>query len=132
MATSNSLGTSDAGFIAAGAITQYSFVKINSTNNTVAACTAITDAPDGIAQTAATAAGDHVTVRTINGSISKLRYGATIDSGEELMVKGSGTGEAAVAAGATAFSAAKAIVSGVSGDIGTVIFRPTLKSPANS
>lgn len=131
MSTGNPLGTNDAPGIAGGAITQYSAVKLNSSAKFVA-CTAITDIPDGIAQTAAAADGDQLTVRTINGSISKYRYGATITAGDSLMVKAASTGEGDVAAGATAVSMGKALVSGVSGDIGSIIFRPTLKSPANT
>lgn len=132
MSSGNALGTSDAPFIAAAAITQYSCVKINATNGTVEACTAITDAPDGVAQTAATAAGDQVTVRTISGTITKVRLGGTVDSGVEVMVKGSGTGEVDTAAGATAFSVGKLIDSGVSGEVVRMLFRPGLKGPANS
>ena len=131
MSTANKLGTSDAPFIAGGAITQYSCVKI-SANGTVSACTAITDQPVGVAQNAASAAGDQVDVLTISGAFTKVRLGGTVSAGVAVMVKGSGTGEVDTAAGATAHSVGQLITGGVSGDIVTMVFRPALKSPANS
>lgn len=131
MSSGNSLGTSDAPFTTTGAVTQYSCVKISG-NGTVAACTAITDVPVGVAQTAASASGDQITVRTIAGTITKVRLGGTVSAGVEVMVKGSGTGEVDTAAGATARSVGQLVDGGVSGDIVRMIFRPALKSPVNS
>jgi hypothetical protein len=106
-------------------------VKLDTTAGRVVAATAITDTVIGACVDTAAAAGDQVRVQLYG--VAKVRYGATITVGQELMVKSGGTGELDVAAGATAFTCAKALEGGASGEICAVLLSgPVSKGPANS
>lgn len=133
MAFQNQLGTSYAPFLNGGAITANSMVKLDTTEGRVVACTAIADLPIGVCVStgSSTAGADQVSVQIFG--IAKVRYGATITVGQELMVKASGTGELDVASGATAVTVAKALEAGASGEIHAVLLLgPVGAGPANS
>lgn len=131
MAFANDLNVSMIGFVAGGTITANSMVKLDTTTGQVVAATAITDPVIGVSVDTATAAGQHVKVQMFG--VAKVRYGATITVGQELMVKAAGTGELDVAAGATAFTCAKALEGGASGDTCAVLLcTPVRKGPANT
>jgi hypothetical protein len=123
-------GSSPLSFIAGGNITANSMVKLDTTEGQVVACTALTDLPIGVCMDTGTA-GLQVRVQVLGKA--KVRYGATITVGQELMVKDSGTGELNVASGATAVSCAKALQGGASGETCLVLLLgPVGKGPANS
>lgn len=71
-------GAVDVSLVAGGAFGQYTFVKL-SADNTVVACAAVTDVPLGIAQDAAVASGDTVSVRIVG--VSKVVASAAIAAG---------------------------------------------------
>lgn len=130
MAFANDLGVAMAPFIAGGSITADSMVKLDTTEGQVVAATAITDAVIGVCVDTASS-GDQVRVQLFG--VAKVRAGATITAGQELMVKSGGTGELDVAAGATAFTCAKALQAGASGEtIAVLLATPVAKAPANS
>ena len=130
MPLSNDLGIAMAQFVAGGNITANSFVKLDTTAGQVVACTAITDKPIGVCVDTGTSG---VQVRVQLYGAAKVRAGATITVGQELMVKGSGTGEVDVAAGATAYSCAKALTGGASTEIISVLLLgPVGAGPANT
>jgi len=127
----NFAGASPLPFIAGGAITANSMVKVDTTAGQVVACTAITDAAIGVCLDGAAASGEQVLVQIFG--VAEVRAGATITAGQELMVKNSGTGELDVAAGATARSVGWALQGGASGDtIAVLLAGPAPKAPPNS
>ncbi len=130
MPLSNDLGIAMAQFVAGGNITANSFVKLDTTAGQVVACTAITDKPIGVCVDTGTAG---LQVRVQMYGIAKVRAGDTLTVGMELMVKGSGTGEVAEAAGATAYSCGKCISAGaVNETISVLLLGPVGAGPANT
>ncbi len=118
-------------FLAGGAIPANSAVKM-SAEDTVVVTTAITDLVIGFARTTA-ASGERVEVETNSGSIVKAICGDTITYGLELMPKGSATtGTVVASAGATAITCGIALQGGASGETIRILFRPGVKSPANT
>lgn len=131
MAFYNDLGVSMAPFLSGGAITANSMVKLDTTEGRVVACTEPTDVAIGACVDTAAAAGEQVRVQLFG--IAKVRAGATITVGQELEVKTGGTGELDVAGGATAFTVAKALQAGASGEtIAVLLNTPVAKGPANT
>src|SRR3990167_2844412 len=103
-------------FLNGGAITANSMVKLDTTEGRVVAATAIADLPIGVALDTGTSTAGADQIRVQIKGIAKVRAGATITVGQELMVKASGTGELDVAAGATANTVGKALQAGASGE----------------
>lgn len=119
-------------FKAGAAIEANRAIKLDSTVNTVIHTTAITNVVVGISLTKV-AADEYVDVLTMPGAKGKLRLGAGgATLGAELMPEASGDGDVVVAAGATALGCAVALQAGSEGETIEVLFRPGIKSPANS
>lgn len=117
-------------FIAGGTITANRLVKLDSTAGQVIVTTTITEQVVGIALDTV-ASGELVSVLTMSGAKGKVTASAAISLGAEVMPGASG--KCATAAGATAISCGiAASAAGADGDIIEVIFRPSVKSPANS
>ena len=129
-AAANQSGVVPRSFTAGAAVTAFSVVKYDSTEGQVIHTTAITEDVVGVAQ-ATVASGLQVPVITMAGATVKVRAGATITVGQELMPKAAGDGTVDVAAGATAVSCGVAISAGASGETILMMLRPGVKSPAN-
>jgi hypothetical protein len=133
MAHSNDLGVASLQFRNGGAITANSMVTLDTTAGRVVACTAITDTPVGVCMDTGSSTAGNEQVRVQIFGVAKCRIGDTVTVGQELMVKGSGTGELVLAAGATANTCAKALEAGASGDIVAVLLLgPVGQGRANS
>lgn len=98
MSTSSTSPMRIRSFLADGAITQYTFVTFGTDNEHVAANTTGAGKVRGIAQSAATAAGDTVEV-ALPGGGGLLKVNETITAGNYLASTTSGLGELADAAG---------------------------------
>jgi hypothetical protein len=110
------------GFVAGGAIAAKRVVKFGSADTTVVQSAAATDAHIGIADLAASA-DQHVTV--IMGGIAIVEYGGNVTRGALLTADADGKAVAAApGAGANNRIIGIAMVSGVSGDLGSVLLQP--------
>lgn len=88
MSYDSTAGAVDVTFVAGGAITQYTLVKM-SADNTVVACAAVTDVPIGVAQDGAVNVGDAVSVRIVG--LSKVVASAAIAAGVPIGTSATGT-----------------------------------------
>lgn len=110
------------GFVAGAAIAAKRIVKFGSADNAVIQAAAVSDALIGVADLAA-ASGDHVTV--VMGGIAIVEYGGTITRGGHVTSDASGKAVAAApGAGTNNRVIGIAMVSGVSGDLGSVLLQP--------
>lgn len=117
-------------FTSGAAIEPNRTLKLSS--GTVIHTTAITDVVIGISLNKV-GSGEQVDVLTMPGAKGKLRLGAAVASAPaELMPETSGDGDVITAAGATALGCAVALQSGAEGETIEVLFRPGIKSPANT
>lgn len=134
MAFVNDLGIAMVPFRNGGAITANSMVKLDTTAGRVVACTAITDLPIGVCVDTGSSTADAEQVRVQMYGIAKCRIGTGgCTVGQELMVLGSGTGQLAVAAGATAITVAKALEAGSDGEtVAVLLLGPVGLGAANS
>jgi Uncharacterized conserved protein (DUF2190) len=132
MAQENYAGTSLMSFTAGGTITRNQVVYFSAAPKTVVATTAITQQVIGVAQQAA-ASGEQVPCVTVPGTLVTMVAGAAITAGAEVMPQATGPGKVITAAGATALSCGIAMTTVTTdGDLVEVLFRPSVKSPANS
>jgi hypothetical protein len=123
-------GTSFASFTTGGATARGKAMKLS--GNTVINTTVITDLVTGIAMEDA-ANGAQVSLACLSGQIVTAQAGAAITAGAEVMPQASGDGLLVTAAGATSVSCGQALTAAAgSGSFFTMIFRPGVRSPANS
>lgn len=107
-----------ASLVAAGTITQYNFVKLDS-NGKIVACSGATDQPIGIAQNSATTGQ---AVETVISGGSKVVAGGTVASGARVGTGASATCVAYVPGTATTnYIVGTAIAGGASGEVITVV-----------
>jgi hypothetical protein len=106
-------------FTADAAIAAYRIVKAGSADGYVAIAAAATDALIGVSDLGCTAAGDRLDI--ILGGIAEVEFGGTVTRGNLLTSDASGK---AIAAGEGDRTIGVAMVSGVSGDIGSVRVLP--------
>lgn len=111
-------------FNAGAAIARFRIVKFGTSDTEVVQADAVGDALIGIADSlGADAAGEPVDV--IMGGIAEVEFGGTITRGDLLTTDADGRAVAAApASGANNSVIGRAAVSGVSGDIGSVILAP--------
>lgn len=111
------------GFKAGAAITKHRIVKHSSDDVTAIQGAAATDSIFGVAELGATQAGDHVSV--VMGGVAVVEYGGNVTRGALLTTDSVGRAVAAApAAGSNARTIGVAMVSGVSGDLGSVMIAP--------
>ncbi len=114
---------------AGAAVTKNHLLKLDSSGDAVHS-TAITDVVIGVALNTA-AAGETVAIQSYGPA--KLIASGTVTIGDQLMSVGSGTGECATAAGATAQSIGVALQTVATTQVFTGFINcPGLKGPANS
>ncbi|MEC4750044.1 capsid cement protein [Methylomicrobium sp. Wu6] len=113
-------------FTAQGAISAYRIAKFGSADGTVVAAAAVSDLLLGVAtRVPADASGDRVDI-VLNG-IAEVEYGGNVTRGAKLTADASGKAVAAApAAGTNNQIIGIAMVSGVSGDIGSVLIIPSV------
>lgn len=110
------------GFVAGAAIAAKRIVKFGSADNAVVQAAAVADFSIGVSDLAA-ASGEHVTV--VMGGIAIVEYGGPITRGALVTTDADGKAVAAApAAGANNRIVGVAMVSGVSGDLGSVLLQP--------
>jgi hypothetical protein len=110
------------GFIAGGAIAAKRLVKFGAADNTVVQSAAVADFSIGVSDLAA-ASAEHVTV--VMGGIAIVEYGGAVTRGAILTTDATGKAVvAAPAAGVNNRTIGIAMVSGVSGDLGSVLLQP--------
>lgn len=110
------------GFIAGGAIAAKRLVKFHTADNSVVQAAAVGDFIIGVSDLAA-ASAEHVTV--VMGGIAIVEYGGAVTRGAQLTTDASGKAVvAAPAAGTNNRVIGIAMVSGVSGDLGSVLLQP--------
>jgi hypothetical protein len=110
------------GFVAGAAIAAKRIVKLGSADNAVIQAAAATDSLVGVSDLAA-ASGEHVTV--VMGGIAIVEYGGNITRGGLVTADANGKAVAAApAAGTNNRIIGIAMVSGVSGDLGSVLLQP--------
>lgn len=110
------------GFVAGAAIAAKRIVKLGSADNAVIQAAAATDSLVGVSDLAA-ASGEHVTV--VMGGIAIVEYGGSITRGGLVTADANGKAVAAApAAGSNNRIIGIAMVSGVSGDLGSVLLQP--------
>lgn len=110
------------GFVAGGAIAAKRIVKFHTADNSVVQASAVADFAIGVADLAA-AAAEHVTV--VMGGIAIVEYGGSVTRGALLTADANGKAvTAAPAAGTNNRIIGIAMVSGVSGDLGSVLLQP--------
>ena len=110
-------------FVAGAAINPNSLVKFGSDDNTVVPAAAATDAIIGVVNNVGAASGDRVDVIMIGAA--EVEYGGNVTRGDLLTSDANGNAiTAAPVAGANARLVGVAMVSGVSGDIGSVMVKP--------
>ena len=130
MASYNLQNVSPQGFVSGAAIGINRVVAISAAN-TVIVTAAIATVPLGVATTAATAAGELVTVQQF-GKV-KCVASAAVTIGDELMPTASGAGKVSTLAGATARSIGQALTAATAdGDVIEVQLNIGLKSPVGS
>lgn len=110
------------GFVAGGAIAAKRIVKFGSADNAVVQAAAVADFAIGVSDLAV-ASADHVTV--VMGGIAIVEYGGNVTRGAMLTTDADGKAvTAAPAAGTNNRVIGIAMVSGVSGDLGSVLLQP--------
>ena len=110
-------------FVAGAAITKRRLVKFGSADGEVLHAAAVSDAICGIAAELDVTAGRRVDVHVTG--IAEAEYGGTITRGDAVTADASGRAVAASpSSGANNRIAGFAMVSGVAGDIGTVLLAP--------
>lgn len=114
----------DKNYTADAAIGKYRIVKFGSADGSVAQAAAPTDLLVGVTgRVTATAAGERVDVS--RSGIREVEYGGNVARGDKLTSDANGKAvTAAPAAGANASIIGVAEVSGVSGDIGSLLIAP--------
>jgi len=134
MASANLLGFSMLELRNGGAITANSMVKHDTTANYAVACTTRTELPIGVCVDTGSSTANAEQVRIQTHGIAKVRAGATITVGQELMVKDGGTGELTpVTADSTYVTCAKALEAGATGEIiAVLLLTPVGAGPANT
>lgn len=105
-------------FKAGAAVEQYNFVKFGSADDTVIECSADDEKVLGVAQNAATAAGDLLEVALADGALVKL--GATLSRGDAVATSSGGVAKAIASGG---FVAGHLLKGGVSGDVVPMLIR---------
>jgi hypothetical protein len=132
MSQENFAGNVPVSMPAGGTITRNSLVTLNSSGQVVVT-SAITDPVFGVAIQDASS-GDQVPVMTGGGALVTLVASGAIGTiGTMLMPTASGAGKCIAAAGATALTCAQSITTAASsGDLILAIFRPGVKSAANT
>lgn len=110
-------------YVAGGAITKRRIVKWGAADHTVVAAAAATDALIGVACDLDAASGERVDVTL--GGIAEVEFGGNVTRGAPLTADSAGKAVAAApAAGVNNTIIGIAMVSGASGDIGTVLLSP--------
>jgi len=128
MSQENYAGSVPVSFVAGGAITRNAAVKLSS--GAVVVTTAITDHVLGVAQQDA-ASGEQVAVLTSPGSVATMVASAAI--AVDAMVMPGAAGKVATAAGVTAITCGQALeAAAADGSLVRVLFRPGVRSPANT
>ncbi|MBF8271561.1 MAG: DUF2190 protein [Magnetococcales bacterium] len=111
-------------FTAGATVNPWRVVKFDSADGTVIQAAAATDALLGVANNLGAAAGNRVDV-CLSG-IAEVEFGGAVTRGALLTSDANGKAVAAApAAGANNRAIGVAMVSGVSGDIGTVLINPS-------
>jgi hypothetical protein len=132
MSQENFAGTAPVSFTAGGTITRGQALVFSAAPKTVVASTAITQQVIGVALQGA-ASGEQVPAVTASGTIVTMVAGAAITAGAEVMPQATGPGKVITAAGATALSCGIALTAAAADlDLIEVLFRPSVKSPANA
>jgi Uncharacterized conserved protein (DUF2190) len=127
MAQEQFAGTAPSSLVAGGAISQYAALKLSA--GTVVVAAAITDQVIGVAMQSASL-GEACGFLSVSGTICLMRANAAIAAGAEVMPAAGGN--VATSAGATAVSCGIAIDAAANAlDLIRVLFRPSVKSPAN-
>lgn len=106
-------------FVAGAAVAAYRIVKFGASDSAVLQAAASTDAPIGVTGILGAASGERVDV--ILSGVAEVEYGGTITRGALITADANGK---AVAASAGNQIIGRAMVSGVSGDIGSVLLQP--------
>lgn len=109
------------GYTAGGTITARRFVKFGAADGAVIQAVAATSAIIGVQSELSIVAGERASVAMV-GNIEDVDFGGTITRGDPLTSDANGKAIKATTTGQ--FIAGFAEVSGVSGDIGTVILSP--------
>lgn len=111
-------------FIADGIINPYRIVKHNNSDNDVVQASAETDYLLGVADEVGASSNTRADI--IMSGIAQVEYGGTVTRGEELTSDANGKAISlnALPKGANYRSIGRALVSGVSGDIGSVLIGP--------
>jgi hypothetical protein len=110
------------GFVAGAAIAAKRIVKFGAADNAAIQAAAATDALMGVSDLAAST-GEHVTV--VMGGIAIVEYGGPVTRGGLLTADANGKAVAAApSAGSNNRTIGVAMVSGVSGDLGSVLLQP--------
>ena len=113
-----------------GAIAAYRIVKFGAADGNVAQAAASTDLAIGVTdRLAAAVAGDRIDV--IRSGIAEVEYGGNVTRGQKLTADADGKAIAAApAAGVNAQIIGTAEVSGVAGDIGSLLVAPSVMQGA--
>lgn len=112
-------------YTAPAAIAAYTIVKFGSNDGEVATATASTDLLIGTTGRVAPAAGDRTDI--VRTGIAEVVYGGTVTRGAKLTADASGRAIAAApAAGTNAQIIGIAEVSGVVGDVGSMLIAPSV------
>lgn len=114
--------------VGSGGVVAGKAVKLDNSGDVVLA-TAITDKVVGVALTTQSQ-GDTVSVQF--AGVAKMVASGTVTLADEVMVVGSGTGEVATAAGATAYSIGRALTTAATTGRVMVLLMLAGKTPANS
>ncbi len=137
MASENYAGTNPIPMIATAAVIAHRLVKFGTGAMNCTPTVAITELALGVSLTAA-AAGEQAQIQSVSGTTAKITAQAAISAGAEVMPYAAGgtaadAGKCVTAAGATAVSCGVALEAALAdGDIITVLFRPGVRSPANT
>jgi len=110
--------------VATTAIPAYTLVKEGAANGTGVPAVDATASIIGVSAEVDTPVGDRVSVQ-MTGNIAEVRYGGTVTRGDTLTADASGRAVTTTATGANIIGTAE--VSGVVGDIGTVIVNPGVR-----
>lgn len=123
-------GALQKGYTAAAAITAHRIVKFGGADGTVTTATDGSAALIGVQAELDCASGDRASV-TMVGNIEDVTFGGNVARGDPITADATGRAvKAAPAAGANAHCLGYAEVSGVAGDIGTVIISPFIMQGA--
>jgi hypothetical protein len=113
------------GFKAGAVILPRRIVKFGANDVTAIQAAAAADASIGVSDLGAAAIGDHVSV--VMGQVAIVEYGGNVTRGAQLTSDADGKAvTAAPSAGANVRIIGTAMVSGVSGDLGSVFIAPSM------